>query len=137
MHQLPTFKPIALQIIRHAVTWSGECMPLHSNRMYSMMGGTEMPHANQTPESVRTVFSRLGVSFASRDELAATLPFSCNDVTAGSESELQAVVCGAKEDVDLPLLIEQSNFFANMMKRAASGETPRRAVADLERFLAD
>ena len=90
-----------------------------------------------TPESARKVFSRLGVSFASRDELAATLPFSLNDVTAGSESELQAVVCGAQNDVDLPLLIEQSNFFANMMKRAAAGETPRKAVADLERFLAD
>ena len=88
-------------------------------------------------ESVRKVFSRLGVSFASREELAATLPFSLNDVTAGSESELQAVVCGAKEDVDLPLLIEQSNFFANMMKRAASGETPKWLVTDLEKFLAD
>ena len=88
-------------------------------------------------ESPRKVFGRLGVSFASREELAATLPFSLNDVTAGSESELQAVVCGAKEDVDLPLIIEQSNFFANMMKRAAAGETPRRVVADLERFLAD
>jgi len=60
-----------------------------------------------------------------------------NDVTAGSESELQAVVCGAKEDVDLPLIIEQSNFFANMMKRAASGESPRWIVADLKRFLAE
>lgn len=95
------------------------------------------PHPHMAPETIRTIFSRLGVSFASREELAATLPFSVNDVTAGSESELQAVVCGAKEDVDLPLVIEQSNFFANMMKRAASGETPRRAVADLERFLAD
>ncbi len=97
-------------------------------------------HKSETgvaPESVRKVFSRLGVSFASREELAATLPFSLNDVTAGSESELQAVVCGAQEDVDLPLIIEQSNFFANMMKRAASGEAPRRVVADLERFLAD
>ncbi len=90
-----------------------------------------------SPESTRKVFARLGVSFASREELAATLPFSLNDVTAGSESELQAVVCGAQQDVDLPLIIEQSNFFANMMKRAASGETPRKVVADLERFLAD
>ena len=95
------------------------------------------PEAGLTPESARTVFARLGVSFASRDEMAATLPFSLHDVTAGSESELQAVVCGAKEDVDLPLIIEQSNFFANMMKRAAAGETPRKVVADLERFLAD
>lgn len=89
------------------------------------------------PETARKVFTRIGVSFSSREELAASLPFSCGDVTAGSESELQAVVCGAKEDVDLPLIIEQSNFFANLMKRAASGESPRRAVADLERFLAD
>jgi hypothetical protein len=93
--------------------------------------------AEITPVSARKVFAQLGVSYASREELAATLPFSLNDVTAGSESELQAVVCGAKEDVDLPLLIEQSNFFANMMKRAAAGETPRKAVIDLERFLAD
>jgi hypothetical protein len=92
---------------------------------------------SSTPESARKIFSRLGVSFASREELAATLPFSLNDVTAGSEIELQAVVCGAKEDVDLPLLIEQSNFFANMMKRAAAGEAPRKVVADLGRFLAD
>ena len=89
------------------------------------------------PESIRKIFTRLGVSFASREELAASLPFSLNDITAGSESELQAVVCGAKEDVDLPLSIEQSNYFANMVKRAVSGETPRRAVANLERFLAD
>lgn len=101
------------------------------------MTGIFKPAAEPAPLNVRTVFARLGVSFASRDEMAATLPFSANDVTAGSESELQAVVCGAKEHVDLPLLIEQSNFFANMVKRAAAGETPRRVVADLERFLAD
>lgn len=70
-------------------------------------------------------------------EQVETLPFSIGDVTAGSESELQAVVVGDKGDVDLPLIIEQSNFFANMMKRAASGETPRSVLADLERFLAD
>jgi hypothetical protein len=96
-----------------------------------------MSETEIAPVNTRKVFSRLGVSFASREDLAATLPFSLNDVTAGSESELQAVVCGAKEDVDLPLLIEQSNFFANMMKRAVAGETPRKAVADLGRFLAD
>jgi hypothetical protein len=89
------------------------------------------------PASVRIIFTRLGVSFSSREELAETLPFSRDDVTAGSESELQAVVYGAQEDVDLPLFIEQSNYFANMMKRAAAGETPRRAVTDLERFLGD
>lgn len=93
---------------------------------------SEMSHVN-----TRKTFSQLGVSFTSRDALAATLPFSLNDVTAGSESELQAVVCGVKQAIDLPLIIEQSNFFGNMMKRAAAGETPRKVVADLERFLSD
>ncbi len=112
-------------------------MPEHRYRLYNSLPGEPKSETEVAQESVRTVFARLGVSFASRDELAATLPFSLNDVTAGSESELQAVVCGSKEDVDLPLIIEQSNYFTNMMKRAASGETPRWAVADLERFLAD
>lgn len=94
----------------------------------------EREPAQVTP---RELFARLGVSFASREDLAETLPFSVGDVTAGSESELQAVVCGEKDDVDLPLHIQESNFFANMMKRSASGEIPRTAVADLERFLAD
>lgn len=78
-----------------------------------------------------------GVSLDQPETLIASLPFSVGDVTAGSESELQAVVAGDRRQVDLPLIIEQSNYFANMMKRAASGETSRRAVADLERFLAD
>jgi hypothetical protein len=112
-------------------------MSEHKNRMYTTMTREHKPETEIAPENSRKVFARLGVSYASRDELAATLPFSLHDVTAGSESELQAVVCGAKEDVDLPLIIEQSNFFANMMKRAASGEAPRKVVADLERFLAD
>ena len=78
-----------------------------------------------------------GVSLDQPETLIASLPFSAGDVTAGSESELQAVVAGDRRQVDLPLIIEQSNYFANMMKRAASGETSHRAVADLERFLAD
>ena len=112
-------------------------MSEQKNRMYTTMTREHKSEADNAPESARKVFARLGVSFASRDDLAATLPFSLNDVTAGSESELQAVVCGAQADVDLPLVIEQSNYFANMMKRAASGEAPRKVVADLERFLAD
>jgi hypothetical protein len=112
-------------------------MPDSRSRMYSIVNFKGKTDNQNQPESTRKIFERLGVSFDSADKLAATLPFSLNDVTAGSESELQAVVCGSKESVDLPLVIEQSNFFANMMKRAASGETPRNAVTNLERFLAD
>jgi len=88
-------------------------------------------------DTPREMLEMLGVCFTSAERLAATLPFSFCDVTAGSESELQAVVEGEKGAVDLPLFIETSNYFANIVKRAASGETPRRVVADLERFLAD
>ncbi len=66
-----------------------------------------------------------------------SLPFSSRDATAGSETELQAVVAGRKEDVDLPLTIEQSNYFANILRRAATGEAPQHLITDLERFLHD
>ncbi|GFE60492.1 hypothetical protein [Geobacter sp. AOG2] len=89
------------------------------------------------PVSEREALSRIGVSFESAEKMAVTLPFSFSDVTAGSENELQAVVVGDKDEVDLPLVIEQSNYFANIMKQAAAGETPRKVIADLERFIAD
>ena len=79
----------------------------------------------------------LGISPTDAGRHLESLPFSLNDTTAGTETELQAVVAGRREDVDLPLTIEQSNYFANIMKRAAAGETPQRLVTDLERFLSD
>jgi hypothetical protein len=63
------------------------------------------------------------------------LPFSIGDTTAGSEAELQAVVVGKKESVDLPLTILRSHYFANIIKRTASGELPNRSMTDLERYL--
>jgi hypothetical protein len=48
------------------------------------------------------------------------------DATAGSESELQTVVSGNKNNVDLPLIIEQSNYFANTKRRAKAGVTSRK-----------
>jgi hypothetical protein len=37
----------------------------------------------------------------------SSLPFAPEDVTAGSESEMQTVVMGKRTDVDLPIFIEQ------------------------------
>lgn len=91
----------------------------------------------QEPARLRLALTLAGVCLERPETIATSLPFSVGDVTAGAESELQAVVAGDRRQVDLPLIIEQSNYFANMMKRAASGETSHRAVADLERFLAD
>lgn len=89
------------------------------------------------PSTARQSLLKAGVSFESLEKLTASLPFSHGDVTAGSESELQAVVIGSRAAVDLPQVIEQSNYFANILKRAAAGETPRKVAADLNRFLAD
>jgi len=66
---------------------------------------------------------------------ASSLPFAAGDTTAGSEAELQAIVLGKRNAVDLPLTIEQSNYFADMLRRAASGDARKRIVTDLEEFL--
>jgi hypothetical protein len=86
------------------------------------------------PDAMKRALASIGVSFTDKD-LAATLPFSLNDTTAGSETELQVAVAGRKQDVDLPDTIERSNYFANVLKMAAAGEAPQRLITDLERFL--
>lgn len=88
-----------------------------------------------SPESPREILERLGVLQGTPGLLAASLPFSAGDATAGSETELQAVVAGEKDAVDLPITIEQSNYFSNILRRAAAGEAPKRLITDLERFL--
>ena len=62
------------------------------------------------------------------------LPFTL-DVSAGSETELQAAVIGRAESVDLPLSILTSRYFANVVRRAGAGDTSRKAVSRLERYL--
>jgi hypothetical protein len=86
-------------------------------------------------DSLRALLERAGVLFDSDKPLIDTLPFAGSDTTCGSETELQVAVAGRREDVDLAITIEQSNFFANILKRAEAGETPRSLIADLERFL--
>ena len=63
------------------------------------------------------------------------LPFSRQDTTAGSETELQAVVIGKRENVDLPITITRSHYFTNIIRRTAVGELPNRAMTGLEKYL--
>lgn len=63
------------------------------------------------------------------------LPFSAHDITAGSETELQASVEGRHDAVDLPSVIQQSNYLRNLQQRAAAGESPARVVEELEDLL--
>ncbi len=83
------------------------------------------------------IFEDLGLCSRGAEINVESLPFSASDITAGSESELQAVVVGLKTSVDLPLQIEQSNYYANISRRIAAGDTPRRAITAIERYLND
>src|SRR5664279_3811506 len=65
------------------------------------------------------------------------LPFVAGDATAGAEAELQASVQGSRDTVDLPRAVASSDFLANILRRAAVGDTTPRQVHALERFLDD
>lgn len=85
----------------------------------------------------KQILAALGVDCSSSERLLSTLPFTGHDLTAGSESELQAVVIGRRDSVDLPLTIAGSDYYANLLKRAKSGDASGSQVRKLESFLAD
>jgi hypothetical protein len=66
-----------------------------------------------------------------------SLPFAGGDVTAGSESELQAAVLGRREDVDLPLSVARSRYLADVGKRIRRGDTSQSLMRGLEQYLGD
>jgi hypothetical protein len=77
----------------------------------------------------------LGIRFQENDRFLRSLPFSEGDTTAGAENELQTAVRGDRFSVDLPVTIENSNFYRNIITRVAAGETPRQAKCELEHYL--
>ncbi|WP_315971674.1 hypothetical protein [Geobacter metallireducens] len=86
-------------------------------------------------EPIPDILARIGTELQNGGVRAPSLPFAAGDTTAGTETELQAAVAGQRGDVDLPLAIEESVYFAAIARRAAAGEAPRSAVSGLERFL--
>ena len=87
--------------------------------------------------SSNTFTASLGLDVSLPERLAASVPFSLNDVTCGVENELQAVVIGPRSCVDLPRTIEGSNYYQNMIKRHRRGELPRKVITDLEYWLSE
>lgn len=85
--------------------------------------------------SLADTLSRAGIDQRNPDRLLATLPFAGDDITAGSETELQVAVRGTREAVDLPQTIDASRYMANLLKRARSGDSPDRLAASLEDYL--
>jgi hypothetical protein len=41
---------------------------------------------------------------------------------------------GNKDTVDLPLSVQQSNYFLSIKKREAAGEMPQKSVTDINTF---
>jgi len=87
-------------------------------------------------ESLPDALRVLGIGAGTRYR-PEQLPFLRDDATLGAECELQAAVAGDADHVDLALEIRASNYFNNVVKHAATQETPRRPVTAIERFLSD
>jgi hypothetical protein len=74
------------------------------------------------PLSLERIRRTLGIPGSRETGFIESIPFSLYDATSGSETELQVAVCGDKKSVDLPLTIEKSNYFANiLLARIRSG----------------
>ena len=87
------------------------------------------------PISLLKFSDLLGITHPSGTSWIEKLPFAGDDATAGSETELQAAVAGGRGNVDLARAIETSPFFKNLLKRAKSGDAPRRKITQLESYL--
>ena len=94
-----------------------------------------LSESNQRPADLEACFAALGINL--EGDLLGQLPFTGDDVSAGSETELQAVVVGTRGQVDLPQQIEESRFFANLQRRTRSGETSEKLLSELQEFLSD
>ena len=81
-------------------------------------------------------FSKLlGISGSLGDGLPLAIPFSDTDATVGVENELQTVVEGQSNVVDLPVFIKSSNYYNNILKRSTTGDTPSKVLQDLDAYL--
>lgn len=77
----------------------------------------------------------LDINSRSYESFCQSLPFYGKDVTAGCENELQTVVIGSKNNMDLAVSIEQSNYYKNLLRRVSCGDTPQKAITGLENYL--
>lgn len=91
--------------------------------------------ASWDKDDLAKALRNLGVKNTSPEQLLWSLPFSFNDTTGGSESELQASVIGNQSAVDLPITIRESHYFSNIIKRLERGETSGKIRSDLENYL--
>ena len=85
--------------------------------------------------SIREGLQAIGIQYDRLGINAGSLPFAAGDVTAGSESEMQTIVKGGEAAVDLPSVIEQSNYMSNIRRRIKSGDASIKMLTDLEKHI--
>jgi hypothetical protein len=86
---------------------------------------------------VRILPALLGIDPSDEKSILNNLPFRPEDVSIGTESEYQTAVIGNQENVDLPVTIRGSAYFANISRRVKTGDTAKRSVYRLEEFMDD
>lgn len=95
-----------------------------------------LKHADWLESELPLVRDLLGIApSASGERLLQFLPFVPGDATAGAEDEWQAVVAGNRDAVDFPQVIAASNYYRNLARRAAAGDTSHRLIDELTDFL--
>jgi hypothetical protein len=96
---------------------------------------TPVPERQASPVLLQRLAEILQMPARKSDAYAAALPFSRGDTTTGVENELQTVVFGDQNTVDLPQVIRHSNYFKNITAKARTGDTSPTLLHDLEKFL--
>ncbi len=97
--------------------------------------GRTIRTAHELTPSTKSILEKLGIDYSPSSRLTESLPFSLHDTTAGTENELQVAVRGERDTVDQPFTIAESNYFANIVKRASAGDTSREVISQLESYL--
>jgi hypothetical protein len=76
-----------------------------------------------------------GESLAGICERIGAEPFAPDDVTVGTEDELQSAVIGDAWHVDLPLTIRDSAYYQNTRRRAMAGAASSKTITGLDHYL--
>jgi len=101
----------------------------------SVAGKNVIALRGRPPHELQRISQILDTPPPGSERFALSLPFSRHDATAGVENELQAVVVGSSEDVDLPRFIAESNYYRNVVRRGKTGDGPISASNLLDAYL--
>lgn len=86
--------------------------------------------------NIDVIKSILGIKVLDADGVES-LPFMPSDLTIGAENEYQVAVIGKPTDVDLPIAIQESSYYGNLVRRTASGDVSDSQLELLNSFISE